>query len=95
MRKWIVAGGRDFVDDEMLTKELENMISMDDGVISGGARGADTLAYDWAGESGRKRKMIPADWDKHGKAAGAIRNQQMAQIGDALIAFWDGKSRGT
>lgn len=38
---------------------------------------------------------FPADWNAHGKAAGPIRNQQMAQEADVLIAFWDGKSRGT
>ena len=37
----------------------------------------------------------PADWDKHGKAAGPIRNAEMAEVADALIAFWDGQSRGT
>ena len=38
---------------------------------------------------------FPADWDKYGKAAGFIRNEQMAQNADALVVFWDGKSRGT
>lgn len=38
---------------------------------------------------------FPADWNKHGRAAGPIRNEEMAQYADALIAFWDGKSRGT
>jgi hypothetical protein len=42
-----------------------------------------------------KHMLFKADWDKHGKAAGPIRNQQMAQEADGLIAFWDGKSRGT
>lgn len=40
-------------------------------------------------------KRFPADWDRHGRAAGPIRNCQMAQYADALIAIWDGKSRGT
>lgn len=39
--------------------------------------------------------MFPADWNKHGKAAGPILNAEMAEVADALIAFWDGKSRGT
>ena len=38
---------------------------------------------------------FPADWDKYGKAAGYKRNGEMARNADALIAFWDGKSRGT
>jgi hypothetical protein len=40
-------------------------------------------------------KRFPADWDTHGRAAGVIRNKQMAEYGDMLIAFWDGESKGT
>ena len=39
--------------------------------------------------------LYPADWERHGRAAGPIRNEEMAEVSDALIAFWDGKSRGT
>lgn len=39
--------------------------------------------------------IFKADWDKHGKAAGFKRNTEMAKYADALIAFWDGKSKGT
>ena len=43
----------------------------------------------------RERAEFPADWERHGKAAGYIRNREMAQNADALVAFWDGESRGT
>jgi hypothetical protein len=39
--------------------------------------------------------VFPADWKTHGKAAGPIRNRQMAKNAEALIALWDGNSRGT
>lgn len=55
---------------------------------------------DWAGNffactNGIPVKRFPAEWKKYGRAAGPIRNQQMANYADALIAVWDGKSRGT
>lgn len=55
---------------------------------------------DWAGDffactNGIPVKRFPAEWKKYGRAAGPIRNQQMANYADALIAVWDGKSRGT
>jgi hypothetical protein len=40
-------------------------------------------------------KRFPADWDRFGRSAGPKRNKQMAEYGDALIAVWDGESRGT
>jgi hypothetical protein len=62
--------------------------------------GADRLAADWALDSkkpkiGIKLTTFHADWDKHGKKAGPIRNKEMAVYADACIAFWDGQSPGT
>lgn len=95
--KIIVAGGRDFGDFPKLVAALDMLVLPDgrNSVLSGGANGADDLAERWADESGMTCDIYEADWDAHGKAAGPIRNQQMAQDADALIAFWDGKSRGT
>ena len=64
-------------------------------IVCGEARGADSLGKRLAYEKGWKVLSFPADWDKHGKAAGYKRNDEMARNADALIAFWDGKSRGT
>jgi len=55
----------------------------------------DGLAEEWARENGIPIKRFPADWDKHGKAAGPIRNRAMAEYADALLAVWDGESKGT
>lgn len=64
-------------------------------IISGGAKGADQLAIDWAINNWCSFKEFPVDWTKHGKAAGPIRNQQMIDEGkpDIVIAFPGG--RGT
>lgn len=64
-------------------------------VISGTARGVDQLGERYAAECGIPVERYPAQWDLHGKSAGYRRNEQMAENADALIAIWDGASRGT
>ena len=64
-------------------------------IISGTARGPDKLGERWAGLRGFPVLRMPADWSKHGKKAGYIRNQKMVTLSDAVIVFWDGVSRGT
>ena len=95
----IIAGGRDFNDYELLKEKVDfyltNIPKECIQIISGMASGADTLGYKYAIERGYPCIKFPAKWDIHGKAAGHIRNKAMAEHADALIAFWDGKSRGT
>jgi hypothetical protein len=58
--------------------------------------GADHLAGEWADRRNIDHEQHPADWERHGKAAGFIRNQAMIDTKpDVVVAFWDGKSRGT
>jgi hypothetical protein len=64
-------------------------------VISGAARGADKLGEQWAINNNIKTLIFPADWDKYGKAAGFIRNEDIIKNCDGVIAFWDHKSNGT
>lgn len=64
-------------------------------VVSGGARGVDLAGEKFAQWTERKLTVFPADWDKHGKSAGHIRNKQMAEYGDVLLLIWDGESRGS
>jgi len=64
-------------------------------VVSGTAKGADRLGERFARERGYRIERFPADWNRDGYAAGPVRNAQMAENADALIAFWDGQSRGT
>lgn len=64
-------------------------------VISGTAPGADRLGERWAIENGVPVERFPADWDRYGKRAGYLRNEQMGDHAEALLALWDGNSRGT
>ncbi len=64
-------------------------------VVSGCARGADEMGECYAAERMFTVRQFPADWAAHGRSAGPRRNKDMAEYADALIAFWDGKSRGT
>ena len=93
----IIAGGRDFDDYETLCRVCDHMLSKQEDIeiVSGTANGADKLGERYAQERGYPIKHFPANWDEFGKAAGYLRNKEMADYGDALIAFWDGKSRGT
>lgn len=96
----IVAGSRDFNNYELLKQKCDTLLSQKRlthsiVIISGTARGADRLGERYAAEHGYRIERFPADWDRDGIAAGPIRNSQMAAHADALVAFWDGQSRGT
>lgn len=103
--KIIFAGGRDFKDSRLALSEFllfSNEITEEYGlvepfseVVSGGARGADLV-----GEMVAKMCHLPVtrfipNWDGLGKRAGFVRNSEMADYADVLLAFWDGVSRGT
>lgn len=96
----IIAGGRAFNDYLFVRNMFDNNFRKSDyEIISGNARGADALGEKLAKEYGFKLTLFPADWDKYGKSAGYIRNDKMARYASqeeaALLAFWDGKSKGT
>lgn len=95
----IIAGSRNFDDMELLDKKLipyfAKLIKKDTLIISGGASGADTLGAIWGKDKGYSLTIFAADWDTQGKAAGPIRNKQMAEHATHLVLFWDGKSRGS
>jgi hypothetical protein len=99
MKKVIIAGSRSFNDYELLKERcdywLGNEIKIDLQILSGTANGADKLGEKYALERGYKVIKFPADWETYGKKAGYLRNKEMAKVGDILIAFWDGKSKGT
>lgn len=91
----MVSGSRWIEDAPAVEFELRNYITPKDIVITGGCRGIDLIAYDFAQRMFAKNVVFKAYWDKHGGAAGPIRNAEMAKDADILIAFWDGVSRGT
>lgn len=97
----IVAGSRAFTNYDLLRDTLDRLLAgklPDVVVISGCAPGADTLGERYAAERCLAVERHPADWEKHGRAAGPIRNREMAEAagpGGGCVLFWDGKSRGT
>ena len=102
----VIAGGRDFNNYELLKSTAETVIDTNKHndeqitIVSGVAKGADTLGEQFAKEFGYNLKRFPADWDKIGKYAGYFRNEEMAKFASEedngmLIAFWDTQSRGT
>lgn len=93
--KVIIAGSRDITDYAMLEEAVHASGFEVTEVVSGGARGVDTMGERWAKEHGVPVKVFKAQWDLHGKRAGPFRNMEMGDYADALIALWDGKSRGT
>ena len=95
--KVIIAGGRDFNDYDLLCRKADYYLSRQSEIeiVSGTAKGADKLGERYAEERQYPIKRFPADWSMWGKRAGYIRNTDMAEYADALIAFWDGKSRGS
>lgn len=93
----IVAGSRTITDRIFIEDNL-NALSCEfefTKVITGGCKGVDTLAHEWAKRREIKTEIYWPEWDKYGKAAGPMRNRIMALQGDILIAFWDNYSRGT
>ena len=96
----IIAGGRHFGNYDLLKDKCvailaNKMETCDVHIVSGCASGADSLGEAFADEFQLKVDKFPADWDKFGKSARYKRNVQMAENADALIVFWDGKSKGT
>ena len=98
--KVIIAGSRGFSNYKLLREKCNEYLrekrkEYNIIIISGGARGADFFGEKYAQDEGFSLEVFPANWNKFGKSAGFRRNEQMAEVADALIAFWDGKSHGT
>jgi hypothetical protein len=92
MKRILVCGGRDFTDAERICRELDYVREHVGGIsmlIHGNARGADKLAGCWAESHGIAVMVFPANWARHGKAAGPIRNSLMLAEGypDLVVAF--------
>lgn len=94
--KVIIAGSRDIIAPKHLVGEAVRRSGFKiTTVISGAAKGIDLAGEAYAKHFKIPLEVFPADWNKHGKAAGPVRNTEMANVADALIAVWDGESKGT
>lgn len=94
--KVLVCGGRDYANESEVDYQLGELNCNGrkiTKVIAGAARGADTLAVRWARDEGIPVQEFPANWNRHGKAAGYIRNAEMLAQGkpDVVLAFPGGK----
>lgn len=97
--KVALVGSRTFANAKIVEAVIRRLLERDPDVVivSGGARGADTLAEQAARRLCRHPPLIfPADWRRHGMPMAAfIRNQQIVEVSDEVVAFWDGRSTGT
>jgi len=99
----LIAGGRDFTNYEVLKKTVNEELKdnkLPVTLISGAARGADSLGEKWAKEYGHEIVQYKPEWDTYGNSAGPIRNNEMFnfikdKLNKKIIIFWDGQSRGT
>lgn len=91
----IIAGSRVITDSKLVFDILDKVPFKITEVISGEAPGVDVLGIDWAMMNGILVKSMPANWNKYGLSAGPIRNQEMAEYGEALVLIWDGVSTGS
>lgn len=96
----LVAGGRNIFVSELWIDHTLNLYYPSDAyppkeIVSGGASGIDACGEMFAQSIGIPVKIFEADWKTHGKAAGPIRNKEMAEYADILLLIWNGKSRGS
>ncbi len=96
----IIAGSRTITKQETANFGIQTAPFSEEitEVVSGRAKGVDILGENWAIKNNKPIKFFPvtsADWETHGKKAGMLRNQKMGDYADALIAIWDGESKGT
>ena len=89
--KLLVVGSRS-IENLDLSKYITEEVSI---IISGGAKGVDTLAENYADKHGISKLVLRPNYSVYGKAAPIIRNKQMVDICDNVLIIWDGKSNGT
>lgn len=91
----IIAGSRSIIDYNLVKQAILNSGFDITEVVSGHAHGVDQLGEQWANENDIPIKLFKPDWDKFGKSAGFRRNVEMVEYAEALIACYDGVSKGT
>ncbi len=93
-----IVGSRSFSDYELFTEKMIELLVvntiMPTKIISGGAKGVDTLAEQFAEQFNIPTEIIKPDWTL-GRGAGMIRNSEIIKNANVVVAFWDGKSKGT
>ena len=90
-----VIGSRSFSGYAFFCSHLSKFKHDDLTIVSGGARGTDSLAQTYAKHNGLKILIVYPNWHKHERSAGFIRNQEVVNESTELITFWNGISPGT
>lgn len=93
--KVIIAGSRGIIDKNIVNQAIKDSGFKISEILCGCAKGVDDLGRQYGKENDIPVVEYPANWTKYGNAAGIMRNIVMSKKCDALIAVWDGKSRGT
>lgn len=95
--KLAIIGSRTFEDYDLLCSSIRANYNIDDieAIVSGAAKGADSLGAKFAHDNEIPLMEFPAEWKKYGKRAGFIRNHDIIKNCTHCIAFWDGESHGT
>lgn len=89
-----IVGSRNFNDLRMVIRLVEHL-PLHSVIISGGARGVDATVENCAIARGLETRIFLPNWQRYGRGAGIVRNKEIVEACDVLIAFWDGKSKGT
>ena len=88
--KIAIIGSRSITD-----ADIGKYVSEGDEIVSGGAAGIDTLAAEYAKRNGLKLTVFLPEYEKYGRAAPIVRNKQIVDYADKVIALWNGSSKGT
>lgn len=89
-----VIGSRTFENFALVESTLAS-IPVISRVVSGGAKGADSLAQQYAEQNQIPVEIFKPDWKRFGRGAGVVRNREIIEAAEMVVAFWDGKSKGT
>ena len=85
-----IVGSRDFNDYNVMEAFVLSDLKDIQAVVSGGAKGADSLASEFARKNNLNMIEFLPEWEKYGRGAGAVRNQKIIRNADVVFAFWDG-----
>lgn len=87
--KLAIIGSRTIIELENFDKYIPNNVTE---IVTGGAKGVDTLAMEYAKRKGIKLTVFLPEYDKYSRAAPIIRNKQIVDYADEVYVFWDGRS---
>lgn len=85
-----IVGSRDIT-----VSDIGKYITEVEEIVSGGARGVDRCAEEYAKENGIRITVFLPEYELYGRAAPLVRNKRIVDYSDKIIAFWNGSSRGT